>query len=109
MADVTITVRKNGPYIVSGPVEVRDADGNVYPGQGDGGALPLRRVHEQAVLRRHPLEGGLPGRGAGGPRVGRGVGPAGRQAGVGSTEHVAPVVQAGRTLNRTDHGAPLAE
>ena len=31
MADVTITVRKNGPYIVSGAVEVRDADGNVYP------------------------------------------------------------------------------
>jgi CDGSH-type Zn-finger protein len=31
MAEVTITVRKNGPYIVSGVVEVRDADGNVYP------------------------------------------------------------------------------
>ena len=31
MADVTITVRKNGPYVVSGAVEVRDADGNVYP------------------------------------------------------------------------------
>jgi len=31
MAGVTITVRKNGPYIVSGTVEVRDADGNVYP------------------------------------------------------------------------------
>ena len=31
MAGVTITVRKNGPYIVSGMVEVRDADGNVCP------------------------------------------------------------------------------
>ncbi len=31
MAGVTITVRKNGPYIVSGTVEVRDAEGNVYP------------------------------------------------------------------------------
>jgi CDGSH-type Zn-finger protein len=31
MAGVTITVRKNGPYIVSGTAEVRDADGNVYP------------------------------------------------------------------------------
>jgi 3-phenylpropionate/trans-cinnamate dioxygenase ferredoxin subunit len=31
MAEVTITVRKDGPYVVSGPVEVRDADGNVYP------------------------------------------------------------------------------
>ena len=30
MAEVTITVRKDGPYVVSGPVEVRDADGNVY-------------------------------------------------------------------------------
>ena len=31
MTDVTITVRKNGPYLVSGAVEVRDADGNPYP------------------------------------------------------------------------------
>ncbi len=31
MAGVTITVRKNGPRLVSGRVEVRDADGNVYP------------------------------------------------------------------------------
>ncbi len=31
MAGVTITVRKNGPYLVSGAVEVRDADGNLYP------------------------------------------------------------------------------
>ena len=31
MANVTITVRKNGPYLVSGAVELRDADGNVYP------------------------------------------------------------------------------
>ena len=31
MADVTITVRKNGPYLVSGAVGLRDADGNHYP------------------------------------------------------------------------------
>jgi 3-phenylpropionate/trans-cinnamate dioxygenase ferredoxin subunit len=31
MAGVTITVRKNGPYLVSGAVELRDADGNLYP------------------------------------------------------------------------------
>jgi CDGSH-type Zn-finger protein len=31
MTDVTITIRKNGPYIVSGTVELKDADGNVYP------------------------------------------------------------------------------
>ena len=31
MADVTIEVRKNGPYIVTGPVEIKDADGNKYP------------------------------------------------------------------------------
>ena len=31
MAGVTITVRKNGPYLVSGAVELRDADGNPYP------------------------------------------------------------------------------
>jgi hypothetical protein len=37
MAGVTITVRKNGPYLVSGAVELRDADGNPLPRQGDGG------------------------------------------------------------------------
>jgi CDGSH-type Zn-finger protein len=31
MPDVKITVRKNGPYVVSGPVELKDADGNSYP------------------------------------------------------------------------------
>ncbi len=28
---MTITVRKNGPYLASGPVELRDADGNPHP------------------------------------------------------------------------------
>ncbi len=28
MADVSITIRKNGPYIVTGAVDVKDADGN---------------------------------------------------------------------------------
>jgi 3-phenylpropionate/trans-cinnamate dioxygenase ferredoxin subunit len=31
MPDVKITVRKNGPYVVSGLVELKDADGNPYP------------------------------------------------------------------------------
>lgn len=31
MAGVTITIRNNGPYLVTGDVELRDADGNVYP------------------------------------------------------------------------------
>ena len=31
MAGVTITVRKDGPYLVSGAVEVRDAEGTLYP------------------------------------------------------------------------------
>ena len=30
MADVTIKVSNNGPYVVSGTVEVRDADGAAY-------------------------------------------------------------------------------
>ena len=30
MADVTITQRENGPYVVSGPVTLLDADGGVY-------------------------------------------------------------------------------
>ena len=31
MADVTIEIIKNGPYIVTGEVEIKDADGNSYP------------------------------------------------------------------------------
>ena len=31
MADVTITIAKNGPLIVNGAVELKDADGNSYP------------------------------------------------------------------------------
>ncbi len=30
MADVTITVTRNGPYMVTGAVELRDADGKPY-------------------------------------------------------------------------------
>jgi CDGSH-type Zn-finger protein len=31
MADVTIEIIKNGPYIVTGPVELKDSEGNNYP------------------------------------------------------------------------------
>ena len=31
MPDVTIEVRRNGPLIVTGPVELKDADGKSYP------------------------------------------------------------------------------
>jgi len=28
MADVTIKIRPNGPYLISGPIDLSDADGN---------------------------------------------------------------------------------
>ena len=31
MSDVKITVSKNGPYVVTGPVQLTDAAGNIYP------------------------------------------------------------------------------
>ena len=31
MADVTIEIIKNGPYIVNGRVDLKDADGHAYP------------------------------------------------------------------------------
>jgi 3-phenylpropionate/trans-cinnamate dioxygenase ferredoxin subunit len=31
MADVTIEIIENGPYIVTGPVELKDGDGKSYP------------------------------------------------------------------------------
>lgn len=30
MADVTITARDNGPYLVKGPVQIVDVDGNEF-------------------------------------------------------------------------------
>ncbi len=30
MTDALIKVTRNGPYIVNGPVEIRDADGTIY-------------------------------------------------------------------------------
>ena len=30
MADVNITVRDNGPYLVRGPIELQDIDGNSF-------------------------------------------------------------------------------
>ena len=34
MSDTTITVRSNGPYLVQGPIELRDAEGNVLDTAG---------------------------------------------------------------------------
>ena len=35
MAEVTISVRKNGPYMVEGPVRVVDAEGNAFAVEGE--------------------------------------------------------------------------
>jgi CDGSH-type Zn-finger protein len=31
MAEVTIEVTTNGPYLVTGPIELRDPDGTIHP------------------------------------------------------------------------------
>ena len=52
-AEVVIKVRDNGPYKVTGPVTIVDAEGNRFdlPGGADR-AVPLRAIADQAVLRR---------------------------------------------------------
>jgi hypothetical protein len=64
MTDVTITPTDNGPYMVEGPVKIVDADGTAYDlsGADDDLPLPLRRLPEQAVLRRNPRDAELPSR-----------------------------------------------
>ena len=42
MSDVTIKVQHDGPYLVSGPVTILDADGNAYD-VGDGKVVALCR------------------------------------------------------------------
>ena len=53
----TIKVRQNGPYLVEGDdVTVVDWNGRrVSDRQAAVRAVPVRRVDEQAVLRRHAL------------------------------------------------------
>ena len=47
MAEVSIEVIKNGPYIVKGEVEITDADGNRYPVEKRMAPVPLRRFHRK--------------------------------------------------------------
>jgi CDGSH-type Zn-finger protein len=35
MADVKVSVRPNGPYIVEGPITILDAEGNEYTLEGE--------------------------------------------------------------------------
>ena len=43
MADVTVTTLKNGPLLVKGPIEIRDAAGNPIPPKDASGAVALCR------------------------------------------------------------------
>lgn len=43
MADVEIKARENGPYKVTGPVRIIDADGNEYEPPDDGKPIVLCR------------------------------------------------------------------
>ena len=58
-----IKVRQNGPYLVEGDdVTVVDWNGKPYQiPEAAVRAVPMRRLDEQAVLRRHPFEDRLPG------------------------------------------------
>ena len=70
MSDVTIEARPNGPYVVTGTIELRDTNGNVLPATGQDRALSLRCINEKAPLRRNPLKDRLPSRGTSGARLG---------------------------------------
>ncbi len=43
MPEIEIKVRENGPYLVTGPVTVVDADGNSYQQGGEGQPIALCR------------------------------------------------------------------
>ena len=55
MADITIEIIKNGPYIVNGRVELKDADGRAYPAK-DRVAL-CRSLVKGDVLRIEKVTG----------------------------------------------------
>ena len=68
MADCTIRAIPNGPYRLTGPARITDPQGNetVIEEGAVGLALPLRRLGEQAVLRRHAQPHRIPGGRSGG-------------------------------------------
>ena len=39
MSDVIVKARESGPYLVTGPISLTDADGNPYPVPGESVAL----------------------------------------------------------------------
>ena len=62
MERVVIKVRHNGPYKVTGPIRVIDADENEYDLGDRGETIVLCRCggsRTEAVLRRHPLPDGF--------------------------------------------------
>jgi hypothetical protein len=55
MEQVVIKARLNGPYKITGPVTITDADGSEYDLSETGEAVAsMRRVEHETVLRRHP-------------------------------------------------------
>jgi CDGSH-type Zn-finger protein len=58
MAEVNIEVRKNGPYIVTGPVELKDAEGNKYPGEA---RMALCRCGTHSKIGFQAAEKAVPG------------------------------------------------
>ena len=59
MADVTITVKPNGPFRVEGPIRLVDGKRRRMGShrQARSFSVPLRCIHAQALLRRHTLQG----------------------------------------------------
>jgi 3-phenylpropionate/trans-cinnamate dioxygenase ferredoxin subunit len=72
MAEVTIEATPNGPYLVTGPIELRDADGKALPIKSKIWLCRCGASTRKPFCDGNPLQDRLPGRGAGGARVGRG-------------------------------------
>ncbi len=48
MADVKIRIRPNGPFVVEGPFELADSEGNLFDIPADKPAIALCRCGESA-------------------------------------------------------------
>jgi CDGSH-type Zn-finger protein len=60
MADVTISMRPNGPFLVEGSVQLVDSDGKPFPGVADKTMIALCRCGASA---KNPVCDGAPNRG----------------------------------------------
>ena len=65
MTDVTVNINDNGPYEISGPITLKDADGNEFSVEGDQYLCRCGSSGTKPFCERYPPAGRIRGPGKG--------------------------------------------